>query len=97
MPQFGAYLTIVIYDRKTFIVQATGVKVIKRFFFVTDGARLFVSGKPFHPRKYLRQEVTRVEHLTGAPLLSDETEILITLTPGFFTIKLSAGVINSKS
>ncbi len=28
MPQFGAYLTIVIYDRKTFIVQATGAKVI---------------------------------------------------------------------
>jgi hypothetical protein len=23
-PQFGAYLMIVIYDRKTFIVQATG-------------------------------------------------------------------------
>ncbi len=25
MPQFGAHLTIVIYDPKTFIVQATGV------------------------------------------------------------------------
>ncbi len=24
MPQFGAYLTIIIYDCKTFIVQATG-------------------------------------------------------------------------
>ncbi len=24
MPQFGSYLTIVIYDRKTYIVQATG-------------------------------------------------------------------------
>jgi hypothetical protein len=36
MPQFGAYLTIVIYDRKTFIVHATGerylclIVVIKR-------------------------------------------------------------------
>ncbi len=36
MPQFGANLTIVIYDRKTFIVQATGerylclIVVIKR-------------------------------------------------------------------
>ena len=26
MPHFGAYLTFVIYDRKTFIVQATGWK-----------------------------------------------------------------------
>jgi hypothetical protein len=26
MPQFGAYITIVIYNRKTFLVQANGYK-----------------------------------------------------------------------
>jgi hypothetical protein len=32
----ASVIMIVNYDRKTFIVQATGVNVIKLFFFVTD-------------------------------------------------------------
>jgi len=40
MPQFGAYLTIVIYDRKTFIVQATGVWVIKLLLIANDNLEI---------------------------------------------------------
>jgi hypothetical protein len=40
MPQFGAYLTIVIYDCKTAIVQATGVWVIKLLLIVNDNLEI---------------------------------------------------------
>jgi len=32
MPQFGAYLILVIYDDKDFTVPATGPKAIKHFY-----------------------------------------------------------------
>jgi hypothetical protein len=42
MLQFGAYLTIVFYDRKTFIVQATGSTVAEHstYYLKSEGPNL---------------------------------------------------------
>jgi hypothetical protein len=43
MPKFGSYLTIVIYDRKTFIVQATVINILGRVVNY-KGKKLYIIG-----------------------------------------------------